>query len=135
MDGSRNSYKALSAALSLSKSVDSKVTVIHVTEYLPKPHFLSQKALEQLLQEQSNKGKKVLDKCLLHAKKISATIKTELQEGDPASVILNVSSAGKYDLIIMGNRGLGRFKRLLLGSVSTKVVNHASCSILLVRSK
>ncbi|HEY7111129.1 MAG TPA: universal stress protein [Nitrososphaeraceae archaeon] len=58
MDGSRNSYKAVSAALSLSKSVDSKVTVIHVTEYLPKPHFLSQKALEQLLQEQSNKGRK-----------------------------------------------------------------------------
>jgi len=67
--------------------------------------------------------------------KMGATIKTELQEGDPASVMLNLSSAGKYDLITMGNRGLGRFKRLLLGTVSTKVVNHAYCSILLVRSK
>lgn len=109
VDGSRTSHKALSAALRLSGSIHSEVTVIHVMEYVPKLYIRSQKVLDQLLDAQSSNGKKVLNRCLLQAKEAGATIKTELQEGDPASVILNVSSAGKYDFIIMGNRGLGRF--------------------------
>ena len=87
----------------------------------------------ELLEGLTNNGKKVLDKCLFQAKEAGATIKTQLQKGDPASIILDVSSGGKYDLIIMGSRGLGAFKRLVLGSVSSKVVHHASCSILVVR--
>jgi nucleotide-binding universal stress UspA family protein len=102
-------------------------------EYVPRVYIQSQKQFDELLEVQSDKGKKILNKCLLQAKEAGVRIKTQLQEGDPASVILNESSAGKYDLIIMGSRGLGRFKRLLLGSVSTKVVHHASCSILVVR--
>jgi len=39
----------------------------------------------------------------------------------------------KVDLIVMGSRGLGRFQRLLLGSVSEGVLHHAHCSILVVR--
>lgn len=37
------------------------------------------------------------------------------------------------DLIVVGTRGLGVFKRLLLGSVSKGVVSHAHCSVLVVR--
>jgi len=133
VDASEHSYKALNAALKLSKSIGSEVTALHVMEYVPKAHIQSQKLLDELLEGLTNNGKKVLDKCLLHSKEAGAPIKTQLQKGDPASIILDVSSAGKYDLIIMGSRGLGAFKRLLLGSVSSKVVHHASCSILVVR--
>lgn len=133
MDASENSYKALNAALKLSKSIGSEITALHVMEYVPKAHIQSQKLLDELLEGLTNNGKKVLDKCLLQAKEADVIIKTQLQKGDPASIILDVSSADKYDLIIMGSRGLGAFKRLLLGSVSTKVVHHASCSILVVR--
>ncbi len=38
------------------------------------------------------------------------------------------------DLIVMGSRGLGTWNRLLLGSVSSAVVNHAKCSVEIVRS-
>ena len=38
-----------------------------------------------------------------------------------------------YDLIIMGSRGLGAFKELLLGSVSFKVMHHAKCPVMIVR--
>ena len=39
----------------------------------------------------------------------------------------------KVDLIVIGSRGLGGFKRVLLGSVSIGVVTHAHCPVLVVR--
>ena len=39
----------------------------------------------------------------------------------------------KFDIIIMGSRGMGKFKELILGSVSNKVLHHAKCSVMVVR--
>jgi nucleotide-binding universal stress UspA family protein len=102
-------------------------------ENVPKLYIESQKLLEQLLAARTDEGKKILDKCILEAKNNGVTIKTELQEGDPASVILELSKRDRYDTIVIGTRGLGRFKGLILGSVSNKVIHHSACSILLVR--
>jgi nucleotide-binding universal stress UspA family protein len=44
-----------------------------------------------------------------------------------------VASKQHADLIVMGAKGLGAIARFLLGSVSTRVVQHANCSVLVVR--
>ncbi len=62
-----------------------------------------------------------------------ASVKIRVADGDPAEVIVDTASREKADLIVMGTRGLGRLKGLLLGSVSHKVVQHAPCSCLTVR--
>jgi nucleotide-binding universal stress UspA family protein len=46
---------------------------------------------------------------------------------------VNYSKKKKPDVIIMGSRGLGGFSKLLLGSVSNKVVDHVSSSVLVIR--
>lgn len=51
----------------------------------------------------------------------------------PASAILD--AAKDADLIVVGSRGHGGFPGLHLGSVSTQVVNHAQCPVLVVHSK
>lgn len=51
-------------------------------------------------------------------------------EGQPAEVLLE--QAADATLIVVGNRGLGGFKSLLLGSVSQQVVHHASCPVVVV---
>jgi nucleotide-binding universal stress UspA family protein len=53
--------------------------------------------------------------------------------GDPADVIVQEAERGGADLIIIGTRGLNFAQRWLLGSVSTKVVQHAPCDVLVVR--
>ena len=53
-----------------------------------------------------------------------------MEDGDPAMVIDWVAEREKTDLIIMPTRGLGRFRRFLLGSVTAKVLHDVSCPVL-----
>ena len=55
------------------------------------------------------------------------------QLGKPAKAIMTVASEHQADLIVMGTKGLSAIARVLLGSVSTRVVQHANCSVLVVR--
>jgi nucleotide-binding universal stress UspA family protein len=53
-----------------------------------------------------------------------------LREGHPADILLDESKGA--DLLVVGTRGLGGFKGLLLGSVSHQVALHASCPVVVV---
>jgi nucleotide-binding universal stress UspA family protein len=53
--------------------------------------------------------------------------------GNPADVIVQQAEDTGADLIVIGTRGLNAAKRLVLGSVSTNVVHHAPCDVLVVR--
>lgn len=56
-----------------------------------------------------------------------------LAQGGPAAQVL-VSAADSSALLIVGSRGLGGFRRMLLGSVSLQCVQHAPCPVTVVRS-
>lgn len=60
-------------------------------------------------------------------------VEEAMRLGKPASEILAQAKRWKADLIVTGAKGLGAIGRALLGSVSTRVVQHASCSVLVVR--
>jgi nucleotide-binding universal stress UspA family protein len=53
--------------------------------------------------------------------------------GNPAEVIVQEAEDSGADLIVVGTRGLHATKRLFIGSVSTNVVHHAPCDVLVVR--
>jgi nucleotide-binding universal stress UspA family protein len=133
VDGSDNSYRALDAALLLSEKLGSKITVVNVMEQVPITHIESEKLLSQLLQAYKKENQEILSKCSKIATEKGLSIKTLLLQGNPASVILDYSKKEKFDLVIMGSRGMGKFKRLILGSVSSKIVHHSPCAILLIR--
>lgn len=54
-------------------------------------------------------------------------------DGDPTDAILDAAERTDADLVIVGSRGEGPTKRLLHGSVSTKVLHHAPCAVLVVK--
>jgi nucleotide-binding universal stress UspA family protein len=56
-----------------------------------------------------------------------------LRSGDAAAIILEVANDQKADVIVMGSRGLGNLKGLLLGSVSHKVSQLSQCSCISVK--
>jgi nucleotide-binding universal stress UspA family protein len=59
--------------------------------------------------------------------------RTVERSGDAATAILEQIEEDHSDLVVMGTRGLSTGQRWLLGSVSTKVLHHAGCSVLVVR--
>lgn len=56
-------------------------------------------------------------------------------EGDPRDMILSAAGQWGADLLVLGARGLGPVKRVLLGSVSSAMVHHAPCPVLVVRGR
>lgn len=52
--------------------------------------------------------------------------------GDIADEILDVAEAEDADIIVLGRRGLGRLREVLLGSVSQKVLHYAACTVVIV---
>ena len=53
--------------------------------------------------------------------------------GDPAEEIMKVAAKQHTDMIVMGAKGLSALDRIVLGSVSTRVVQYATCPVLVVR--
>jgi nucleotide-binding universal stress UspA family protein len=133
VDGSDNSYRALDAALLLSEKLGSNITVIHVMEEVPITHIGSEKMLNELLEAYKKENQDIILKCSEIASQKGLTVKTFLIQGNPASAILDYNKKEKFDLVIMGSRGLGKFKELILGSVSSKIVHHSPCAVLLIR--
>ncbi len=55
------------------------------------------------------------------------------RKGDPATMIVDEAEKEAADVIVMGTRGLNTAQRWLIGSVSSRVVQHAPCNVLVVR--
>lgn len=58
---------------------------------------------------------------------------TLVEDGDPREVLLDAAKRLSIDLIVLGSHGRTGLAKLLMGSVATHVVTHASCNVLVVR--
>ena len=96
------------------------VSVIHVMPFLKYP-------------ELKEAGHALIEQSVQKLIEAGFTAEAVCQLGKPAEVIMKVASKHHADLIVMGAKGLGAIARFLLGSVSTRVVQHSPCSVLVVR--
>ena len=79
-------------------------------------------------------GEEILAQAKIRAIDLGARrVSTCSRVGDYADQILDVAEAEHPALIVLGSRGLGRLRGALLGSVSQKVLHHATCTVMVVR--
>jgi len=106
------------------------VTVIHVVATrvyaVTEVGVLISKDLEK-------EGKEILKRSQELASSLGISTNIKLASGVPAEEVLHFADSEKFDLIVMGSRGLSGVKAFLLGSVSDKVSHHAKCPVLIVR--
>jgi nucleotide-binding universal stress UspA family protein len=62
-----------------------------------------------------------------------AAVESSVVVGRPSEEIVSAAGEPGVDLVVVGTRGRGPLTRLLLGSVSERVLHHAACSVLVVR--
>ena len=77
-------------------------------------------------------GQALLDEALQELSNTRLDVREELQEGPEAESILYIAKNCQADLIVMGTRGFGTLKGLLVGSISRKVMHHSSCPVMVV---
>ncbi|NLS08243.1 universal stress protein [Rhizobium sp. P32RR-XVIII] len=79
-------------------------------------------------------GNRITEDAAESARSIGVSgVDTRVEPGDYAETILAVAEEIGADMIVVGSRGLGRLKGMLVGSVSQKIIQHAHCSVLVVR--
>lgn len=140
-DGSENAGRAVQAASDLAKQNNAELIVVQVvSEILPviySPVGIGSSTMDYsaYFDSMENEGKKLIDQTIGIAKSQGVRARGELLRTRSSTVesILDATSKEKCDLIVVGTRGLGGFKKLLLGSVSSGIVAHARCAVLVVR--
>jgi nucleotide-binding universal stress UspA family protein len=142
VDGSEISGKAVEFAIKLSKEFSSSLTMVNVIQF---PGFLAiqeptmsrrvDEALDDFRTNARAAMSPFMDKALSRATAEGVNASFEILDVDtsPVEAITNYATAHNVDLIVVGNRGLGGFKRLLTGSVSSGIIDHAHCSVLVVK--
>ncbi len=134
VDGSEISNKALDYASEIGKKFGAEVTVLHVYE-LPIPitgFEYSAEILANIDEELKKHAQKILDNSANKIEHNGLTVKKLMLVGNQGYLIVDTAEKNKFDLIIMGSRGLGFTKGFLLGSVSNYVIHHTKHSVLLV---
>jgi len=64
----------------------------------------------------------------------TATVETHLAHGSPGPMLCERAKELDADVVVVGSRGRGAIRRVLLGSVSSYVVNNAPCAVLVIRA-
>ena len=130
-DGSENSCNAQRYALELAKQHGATLYVVNV--YANISDLLGYKEYDTLASRRISLSRELLDKVIQELAEAGVKAEREVLEGPTAEAILRVAEVRKAELIILGARGRGSLKGLLLGSVTHKVIQHAKCPVLVVR--
>ena len=130
VDGSKYSEKALRRACQITKAFDREIILLYVVEKSPTLNILDRNEYLNLLRKF---GTNTLKKAnhIISKEKIKA--ETILKEGNIATEIEKVIKTKKCDLVVVGSKGLGPVTRFLIGSVSSKLAQSSSCSILIAK--
>lgn len=123
-DGSTSSKKAFRAATDLAIKLNAKVTilsVIHVPDFSP-----SMDEIEETVDEAEKHFQPLLLELIEFGHRNELEIKFVIKRGHPAETVIKYASDNEFDLIVMGTRGLGGFKKMIIGSVAQKIVSYSN---------
>ncbi|HEY6668161.1 MAG TPA: universal stress protein [Candidatus Nitrosopolaris sp.] len=137
LDGSEASMDAASYAISMAKKDDAQLIGLTVS-HLPLSSYglaVPQDNLKQAKEKEMVESKKWFDRFVQTAEEHHVRLRTELIDSQMSveASIVEFAESENIDLIVLGTRGRSGFKKLLLGSVASGVVNYATCPVLVVK--
>ena len=136
VDGSDHSLTAIDHAVALAKITGGKVDLINVVDIAERVQIYTQfhavYVPENYLNDLLALGDQVIIEALSH---LPDDVKGEVavKTGEPREFLRDYIENREYDLVVMGNRGLGSLSGLVLGSVSQFLIHNAPCPVMIVK--
>lgn len=135
IDGSPHASRALSEATDLARRENAVLTVMTAvpepSNWVAGPGYLGGVDIKRLAKETERRYVKLLDDAVA-ALPQDVSVTKVLARGRAADRILEQLERGRHDLVVMGSRGRGDVRSLLLGSVSHKVLGARPAAVLVV---
>ncbi len=131
VDGSATSRLALEWAVAEARLRNGEVQAVTAWEFPPVTV-----GMEGLIRDPDafpQTARRLQNEVLKRVDSEGVTVTGDVVQGNAVDVLLR--AAGNADLLVVGSRGLGGFTGLLLGSVSTQVLHHSPCPVLVVRTR
>lgn len=130
LDGSPNSIRGLNEAIALARQSQGTITGIHVLPKFPKVHSKMTKPLR----EQLTKNAQIyLKKAQTSAAKNGIELTGKILRSDKiVDTIIGFSKKYKFDIIVIGSRGMSAPHAAYLGSIANGVVNTSKIPVLVV---
>jgi nucleotide-binding universal stress UspA family protein len=128
-DGSRYSKAAAAKATDSAKSYGGELGIVSVVDVPPEFYAEAPNALEEMIA----RAKGYTEDLKSQAESAGVRAEAFVREGEPYKVIGDLAIRQRINIIIMGSHGRTGLKRLLMGSVTEKVIGHAPCPVLVAR--
>jgi nucleotide-binding universal stress UspA family protein len=128
-DGSEDAAQATEAATDLAKKSGSELHVVHVWHDVPSPY-----AHKFVRGELKRQGQEILDEQVRKIEEAGGTVtRAHLREGRTSDEVIKLSEELAVGLLVVGSRGMGTVRRILMGSHSEEIVHRARVPVLVVR--
>ncbi len=132
IDGSAASIDAADYAASISKKYNAELYALHVVRI--DVDLFGMHGTSESIIKMRNEGEEYLNKVKVNANEKNIQIKTEIISSiNIAGGILAYAEKNNIDLIVIGTRGRSGFKKLLLGSVASRIVTYAHCPVFVAK--
>ena len=137
-DGSRYSDAAASEAISIAKQCGANLVVVSVVPSEAESpfdivHSEMQKGL--IADKEFQEAEKNIKSVKNLAEKEGINVSGFILAGRPYEAIIDTAKEKRADLIVVGSHGRTGIARLLMGSVTERVIGHAECAVLIVKFK
>jgi nucleotide-binding universal stress UspA family protein len=129
-DGSRFSSAATDKAIDFARSYGSELKVVSVVDVPPELYAEAPAAVEDMIRRARTYTAAVKDR----AERNGVSTETFIGEGEAWESIVKAAREQAVDLVVMGSHGRTGLRRLLMGSVTEKVIGNAPCPVLVAKS-
>jgi len=130
-DGSSESERALNWAIDLAGKLRSDVVVVSVVK--PPEFSPTISEIEEFYEDGEKHFRPLLNKVEEKVNSLIISLRTEILRGHPAESIVRYAFDRRADLVVMGTRGTGGFKSLIIGSVAQKVVAYSKVPVVVIK--
>jgi nucleotide-binding universal stress UspA family protein len=133
VDFSRNCRATVESAAGLARRCSGALTLLHVRPDVLGPGARIMDRPDAVSRDLAEMGRS-LEQWRLAAEAVAGRpVEAQLVRGEPAEEILAAADRGQFDVVVVGARTHGALVRLALGSVADRIVDHAPCSVVVVR--